>query len=265
MNETVLLSTDGPIAILTFNRPAVLNALNREMVEGLAAALDRVEASPDLRVVILRGAGNGFMAGGDIKFFTELTGLTATQRRQQFERFIEGVHPTILRVRRLRQPVIASVHGACAGIGMSFMMACDLAIAAEGSVFTLAYIHLGVSPDGGSTFFLPRHVGAKRAMEIAMLGDRFDAGKAIELGLVNAVVPAEALAERTMALARRLAQGPADALAGTKRLLNRSLDSPLPVQLQAEAESFASCAATGDFTEAVAAFVQKRPPRFGER
>jgi len=265
MNDTVLLSTDGPIATLTLNRPAVLNAINREMVEGLAAALDRVEASPDLRVVVLRGAGNGFMAGGDIKFFTELTGLAPSERRRQFERFIEVVHPAILRLRRLNQPVIASVHGACAGIGMSLMMACDLALAAAGSVFTLAYIHLGVSPDGGSTFFLPRHVGAKRAMEIAMLGDRFDAAKALELGLVNEVLPAAALGERTMALARRLAQGPADALAGTKRLLNRSLDAPLPVQLQAEAESFASCAATGDFTEAVAAFVEKRPPRFGKR
>ena len=140
--------------------------------------------------------------------------------------------------------MIASVHGACAGIGMSLMMACDLAVAAEGSVFTLAYVHLGVSPDGGSTFFLPRHVGAKRAMEIAMLGDRFDAAKA---------------------LARRLAQGPADALAATKRLLNRSFDAPLPAQLQAEAESFASCAATEDFNEAVAAFIAKRPPRFGGR
>jgi 2-(1,2-epoxy-1,2-dihydrophenyl)acetyl-CoA isomerase len=265
MNDTVLLSTDGPIATVTFNRPPVLNALNREMVAGLAHALDRLDADDKLRVVILRGAGNGFMAGGDIKFFTELTGLAATERRQQFERFIDGVHPTIVRLRRLRQPVIASVHGACAGIGMSFMMACDLAVAAAGSVFTLAYIHLGVSPDGGSTFFLPRHVGAKRAMEIAMLGDRFDAAKALELGLVNEVVPADALGDRTVALARRLAQGPADALAGTKRLLNRSLDAPLPVQLQAEAESFASCAATGDFTEAVAAFVEKRPPRFGAR
>ena len=265
MNDTVLLSTDGPVATLTFNRPQVLNALNREMVEGLARALDRLEADEKARVLILRGAGNGFMAGGDIKFFTELTGLTAAERRQQFERFIDSVHPTILRLRRLRQPVIASVHGACAGIGMSFMMACDLAVAAAGSIFTLAYVHLGVSPDGGSTFFLPRHVGAKKAMEIAMLGDRFDAAKALELGLVNEVVPPDALGERTTALARRLAQGPADALAGTKRLLNRSFDAPLAVQLQAEAESFANCAATGDFTEAVAAFVEKRPPRFGAR
>jgi 2-(1,2-epoxy-1,2-dihydrophenyl)acetyl-CoA isomerase len=265
MNDTVLLSTDGPIATLTLNRPQVLNAINREMVEGVGVALDRIEASPEIRVVVVKGAGNGFMAGGDIKFFTELTGRAPAERRRQFERFIEVVHPTILRLRRLRQPVIASVHGACAGFGMSLMMACDLAIAAEGSVFTLAYVHLGVSPDGGSTFFLPRHVGAKRAMEIALLGDRFDAAKALALGLVNELVPAAALAERTKALADRLAQGPAEALAGTKRLLNHALDAALPVQLQAEAESFANCAATGDFTEAVAAFVAKRPPHFGGR
>jgi 2-(1,2-epoxy-1,2-dihydrophenyl)acetyl-CoA isomerase len=159
--------------------------------------------------------------------------------------------------------VIASVHGAVAGFGMSLLMAADLALASAESVFTLAYVRLGTSPDGGSTFFLPRHVGSKRAMEIALLGDRFDAAKALQWGLVNEVVPAAELGPRTAALAERLSQGPAAALAATKRLLARSLDATLETQLQAEAEGFAQCTATPDFVEGVAAFIGKRPPRFG--
>jgi 2-(1,2-epoxy-1,2-dihydrophenyl)acetyl-CoA isomerase len=173
------------------------------------------------------------------------------------------MHPVVLRLRRLRQPVIAGVQGACAGFGMSLLMACDLAIATEESFFTLAYIHLAVSPDGSSTFFLPRHVGAKKAMEVALLGDRFDAATARALGLVNWVVPAAALGERLSALAARLVQGPAEAQAQTKRLLSHSLDQTLDAQLQAELEAFALCTASSDFPEAVAAFVEKRPPRFG--
>ncbi len=265
MNDTVLFSEEAGIVTLTLNRPKVLNALNGEMVEGLVAAFDRVEGSGKARVVVVKGSGNGFLAGGDIKFFTELMGLSPTERRLRFERFIQDVHPVIVRMRRLRQPIIASVHGPCAGFGMSLMMACDLAIASADSIFTLAYIHLGVSPDGGSTFFLPRHVGAKKAMEIALLGDRFDAATAASWGLVNQVVPAAELAERTAALAKRLAQGPAEALAATKRLLAGSLNATLDSQLQAEAEAFSGCAATGDFPEAVDAFVNKRPPRFATR
>ena len=165
MNDTVLYESQAGIATLTFNRPKVLNALDAGMREGLELALDRVEADPALRVVVLRGAGGGFMAGGDIKFFTEITALPPAERTRRFEKFIHHVHPTIVRMRRLRVPLVASVHGPVAGIGMSFLMACDLAIVAEDSFYTLAYCHLGTSPDGGSTFFLPRTLGMKRAIE----------------------------------------------------------------------------------------------------
>jgi 2-(1,2-epoxy-1,2-dihydrophenyl)acetyl-CoA isomerase len=242
-----------------------MNALDASMREGLEAAVDRVEADPDVRVVVLKGAGGGFMAGGDIKFFTEITQLAPAERTRRFEKFIHHVHPLILQLRRLRQPLIASVHGPVAGIGMSFLMASDLAIAAEDSFYTLAYCHLGTSPDGGSTFFLPRTLGMKRAMEVALLGDRFDAKTALALGLVNWVVPAAELGDRTAVLARRLASGPAEAYAGTKQLLNQSLGSSLETQLQAEAETFAHCTGTEDFVEGVAAFIAKRPPKFQGR
>jgi 2-(1,2-epoxy-1,2-dihydrophenyl)acetyl-CoA isomerase len=265
MNDTVLYESAAGVATLTFNRPKVINALDATMREGLEAALDRLEADAAVRVVVLEGAGGGFMAGGDIKFFTELTPLAPDERARRFESFIHHVHPLIIRLRRLRAPVVASVHGPVAGIGMSFLMACDLAIAADDSLYTLAYCHLGTSPDGGSTFFLPRTLGMKRAMEVALLGDRFDAKTALAWGLVNWVVPAAELPERTAALARRLASGPAEAYVGTKRLLQQSLGTSLESQLQAEAENFARCTGTEDFVEGVAAFIAKRPPKFQGR
>jgi len=265
MDDSMLYAAENGVVTLTFNRPKVLNAIDSGMTQGFERALDRLEREADARVVVLRGAGGGFMAGGDIKFFTELTPLSPAERRQRFERFIHHVHPLIIRLKRLPTPVIASVHGPVAGIGMSFLMAADLAIAAEDAFFTLAYVHLGTSPDGGSTFFLPRTVGLKRAMQIALLGERFDAKTAHEWGLVNWVVPAAELAERTEALARRIASGPRQAYAATKRLLGGSLGAPLEAQLQAEAEGFAGCTASEDFAEGVAAFVQKRAPQFRGR
>jgi len=262
MNDSVLLAAEAGVATITFNRPKLLNALDTSMVEGLEAALDWIAADERLRVVVLAGGGAGFMAGGDIKMFTGLTRLPAAERQPVFERFIHRFHPVILAMRRLKLPIVARVHGAVAGVGMSLMMACDLAIASEDSYYTLAYCHLGTTPDGGSSWFLPRHVGSKKAMEIALLGDRFDAAAALRLGLVNEVVPAAELDARVAALARRLAAGPREAYARTKRLLQAASSASLADQLAAEAENFAACAATGDFAEGVDAFIAKRPPRF---
>src|SRR6266851_8156720 len=264
MEDPVLLRIDGAVATITLNRPQVLNALDATMVDGLAAAIERVESASGLRVVVLAGAGAGFMAGGDIRGFKDVMQLPPAEKRAYFERFIHRVHPAIIAMRRLPLPIVARVHGAVAGIGMSLMLAADLAIAAEDAIFTLAYCHLGTSPDGGSTFFLPRHVGSKKAMEIALLGDRFDAAEALRLGLVNSVVPAAELDGRIEALAARLARGPREAYAAAKRLLNQSALVSLETQLQAEAENFAACAATPDFAEGIAAFLAKRPPQFGK-
>jgi 2-(1,2-epoxy-1,2-dihydrophenyl)acetyl-CoA isomerase len=264
MDEPVLLRLADGIATITLNRPTVLNALDEAMVDGLTAALERIEASAEARVVVLEGAGAGFMAGGDIRAFQAVMDRSPAEKRVFFERLIHRFHPIIVMLRRLPVPVVARVHGAVAGAGMSLMMACDLALAAEDAVFTLAYCHLGTSPDGGATYFLPRHVGSKKAMEIALLGDRFDAATALRLGLVNSVVPAAELDDRVAALAARLARGPRAAYAATKRLLNQSAGSALDAQLQAEAEHFVACAATADFAEGVAAFLGKRPAGFGK-
>jgi 2-(1,2-epoxy-1,2-dihydrophenyl)acetyl-CoA isomerase len=264
MNDSVLYAVADGVATITLNRPEVMNAIDRPMAEGLRAAIDRIEGDAAVRAVVIQGAGRAFMAGGDIKFFTEVTGLSPEERSRHFQHFIDvEVHPLLLRLRRMRLPVVARVHGAVAGFGVSLMLNCDLAYASPDTVFTLAYIRLGTSPDGGSTFFLPRHVGAKRAMEIALLGDRFDAEMALSLGLVNAIVPDDALDEHVASIAERLARGPSEALAQTKQLLSTSLDRTLEEQLHAEGEAFTRCAATADFVEGVAAFIAKRPPHFG--
>jgi 2-(1,2-epoxy-1,2-dihydrophenyl)acetyl-CoA isomerase len=160
------------------------------------------------------------------------------------------------------QPVVASVRGAAAGFGLSLLCACDLAIASHDSYFTAAYRNLGVTPDGGLSYALPRLVGSKKAMEILLLGERFGADEALRLGLVNRVVPDAELERATTALATALAAGPSLATRNGKRLIRQSLSQPLSVQLDAEAVSFAACAATTDFTEGVRAFLEKRPPNF---
>jgi 2-(1,2-epoxy-1,2-dihydrophenyl)acetyl-CoA isomerase len=264
-SESVLLDVADRVATITLNRPDVLNALDSGMVDGLRSAIERIAADSAVGAVVLAGAGKGFMAGGDVKWFNASRELPSAERSARFERLIHEVHSTLLLLRRLPLPVVARVHGPAAGFGLSLVLASDLAIAADDAMFTLAYCHLGTSPDGGSTWFLPRHVGLKKAMEIALLGDRFGAPDALRLGLVNAVVPAAELQSRVAVLAARLAAGPTRAYAATKRLLLESLDNSLETQLHREAESFALCAGTEDFVEGITAFAEKRKPRFTGR
>jgi len=262
MSDLVLIDRGEGIATLTFNRPKALNALDLAMARALADALAGVESDPSVRVVILRGEG-AFMAGGDVKGFHAAALKGPAQVQAAVSELIETAHRSIALLERMRQPVLASVEGAAAGIGLSLMLATDLVIAAEGTRFTLAYSKIGTSPDGSSTWTLPRIVGPKKAMEIALLSDMFDAAEALRLGLVNRVVPRDELAAETRALAQRLAQGPAHALARTKALLRESLSNDLATQLERERESFVDCAGTPDFAEGVAAFSEKRAARFG--
>ncbi|MSO74794.1 MAG: enoyl-CoA hydratase [Alphaproteobacteria bacterium] len=265
MSEIVGVEIENAVATITLNRPEALNALNIELAKALADAVLGVEVDEGVRCVVIRGAGGHFMAGGDLKFFKATLNEPAGERRRFFRAMVETVHPTMIALRRMNKPVIASVEGAAAGFGMSLMLACDLAIAAENAYFSLAYVNIGTSPDGSGTFFLPRAVGLRRAMEIALLGERFDAKRALELALINRVVSTEALGAETEKLARRLANGPTLAIAATKQLLNRSLEVPLEAQLEAEAASFSACAASEDFVEGINAFIEKRKPAYRGR
>jgi 2-(1,2-epoxy-1,2-dihydrophenyl)acetyl-CoA isomerase len=259
---TVTYEVSDHVARLTLNRPQSLNALNLDMIEDLRLASARAEVDPAVRALLVTGAGEHFMAGGDLKWFREQLALPPQERQPLFERTISDVHQTTLQLRRCGKPVVAAVRGAVAGFGLSLMLAADLALAAEDAYFTLAYSNIALSPDGGATWSLPRTVGIKRSMEIALLGDRFDAAQALAWGLVNRVVPGDELMPQAERLAQRLAAGPAEALASTKSLINASLNTSLAEQLHGEQRAFAACGVNADFGEGLAAFFEKRRPRF---
>lgn len=257
-DQPVLLKIDGPIARIVFNRPKVLNALSVAAAEAFFAACKRVAADNAIRVVIIAGEGRAFMAGGDVSAF----GGPVEESRARIRTIMDPLHDGLEILAGLPQPVIASLHGPVAGAGASIAFATDLAIAADNVVFNLAYSKLGTSPDGSSTFSLPRLVGLRKAMEIALMSDNFDVTEALRLGLVNKVVPAAELAAETDKLARRFAEGPTFAYGQTKALLRGSLDRDMHDQMIAEGDAFRACMGTADFAEGVGAFLGKRAPTF---
>jgi len=262
MSDSVLLTTDGGIATVTLNRPDRLNAIDLEMANALRDIMLNVERDPSIRAVVLKGAGKGFVAGGDVQEFQQKLG-------DNLDRLVldmtHGLHDAAIAIHRMGKPVIASVHGPCAGGGFSLAMACDLIIAADNAMFTLAYSMIAASPDGSSTYFLPRLIGRHKALELIYLSDRFSSDKAAELGLINFVVPEADLAAETEKLAARLAAGPTLAYAKAKALVNRSLASGIADQLDAESQNIAASSLTEDFAEGVTAFVEKRKPTFEGR
>jgi 2-(1,2-epoxy-1,2-dihydrophenyl)acetyl-CoA isomerase len=257
---TVTLQRRGAVATIELDRPDAMNAWNRELGEELRSVLERTAADADVRAVVITGAGRAFSAGADLKD----TGFSTTPEGHPDVRaaLTERYHPIITGIREMPKPVIAAVNGAAAGIGCSLALACDLVIAAEAAYFLLAFVNIGLVADGGSSLLIPARVGFARATEMAMLGERVPAAKALEWGLVNRVVPADALRAEADALADRLAAGPTRSYAGTKRQLNAWLYSRMHEQLELEASIQQEMAASGDFAEGVTAFIEKRPARF---
>jgi 2-(1,2-epoxy-1,2-dihydrophenyl)acetyl-CoA isomerase len=258
MTTTVILERRGACATITLNRPERMNALDAAMMRDLDAATREVAEDGSVRAVMLRGAGRSFMSGGDVAMFHAEGAALAGK----FEAIAGVFHASVKRLRTMPKPVLACVQGAAAGGGLSAMLACDLAIAAKDAYFSLAYAGIGTSPDGGSTFTLPRIVGMRKALELAFLPERFDAQTALSLGLVNWVVENDELEARAREILERLASGPTFAYARTKALFNETWERPMAAQLEAELAAFARCAATADFAEGVGAFVAKRKPGF---
>ncbi len=257
------VKTSGGVATLTMNRPQARNALSMEMRSQLSQALHEAEFDDAVRCVVLQGAGEHFMAGGDVKNMHEyLNSHDKNEVQSYFLQRIHDLHTIMFSMRRMPKPVIAKVRGAAAGAGVSLAAACDLVIASEDAFFTLAYCHIGTSPDGSSSFHLPRAIGIKRTLEMTLLGDRLSAQKMSDMGLVNFVVPTDALDDECDKLASRLASGPTFVYGQAKKLMYRSLENEFESQLQMEAECFAECAKRNDYREGVAAFVEKRKANF---
>jgi len=254
----LLLTRDGAIAHIRFNRPKVLNAIDSASAAAFLEACKSIAADASVRVVVISGEGRAFMAGGDIAQFRDDPASIP-------DTLIGPLHEALQILAALPAPVIASLQGAVAGAGMSLALACDLAIAADNVRFNLAYVNLGTSCDLGASWSLPRIVGLRRALEIALLSDAIDATEALRLGLVNRVVAADALAEETQRLAQRLASGAPIAQGMLKKLMRAASGNDFQTQLNLEQVGFATCSATSDFAEAVDAFLSKRAPHYTGR
>ena len=250
-------SHDGAVLTITLNRPDVLNAFDRAMHEGLAGALKEAR-DPEVRAVVLTGAGRGFCVGQDLNEFREAPGDIA-------ERLRAGYHPNVLAIRALEKPVIAAVNGAAAGAGLSFACACDIRIASDAATFVPAFINIGLVPDSGSTYSIARLLGPAKAFEWMTSGRRLTAAEAHAWGLVSEVVEADAFPARVGELAADLAAMPTRGIGLTKRLYDRAGESTLEEQLELEAQLQSAATNTEDFREGVAAFLEKREPRFTGR
>ncbi len=250
------LEVAAPIATITLDRPDALNALTVPLKEELLAALTAVGGDPAVRAVVLTGAGRAFCAGQDLRERLEpgATPLEVEIRARY--------NPIVLAMRRLEKPIVAAVNGIAAGAGASLAFACDLRIAAEGASFVLAFGRVGLVPDTGATWLLPRLIGASRATELALTGEALTAAEAERLGLVVRVVPAADVVSEAQALARRLAAMAPRAIALTKRALEATWTASLDEQLETEAELQGLAGASADHAEGIAAFLEKRPPRF---
>jgi 2-(1,2-epoxy-1,2-dihydrophenyl)acetyl-CoA isomerase len=250
----VLTSRDGAVLTITLNRPEVFNAFNAALHAALQAALDEAAAA-DVRAVVITGAGRGFCSGQDLKEFQELPGSIR-------ERLEETYHPNIRRIRALEKPVIAAVNGPCAGAGLSLAAACDIRIAADVATFVPGFIGIGLIPDSGGSWFVHRLLGFARAFEWMTSNRKLTAAEAHAWGLVSEVVDADGFPARTAEFAAAYAELPTRAIGMTKRLFDHGYDATLDEQLELEAELQQAATASADFAEGVAAFLEKRPPRF---
>jgi 2-(1,2-epoxy-1,2-dihydrophenyl)acetyl-CoA isomerase len=257
--ETIIWEQSGAVGRLTLNRPATLNAWTAQFGGELKQVVEAEAADESVRAVLVTGAGRGFSSGADLKAGFEPAEDGMPNIRKELD---ELYHPAIAGVRRLPKPVVAAVNGPAVGIGCSLALACDLVLAAESAYFGLAFVNIGLMPDGGSTALVPPAVGKARAFQMALLGERVPAPQALEWGLVNWVHPDERLMDEANLLVQRLAAGPTRSYASSKLALNNSIYRGFDEQLELEAELQHALGRSPDFIEGAAAFVEKREPVF---
>ena len=258
--ETVTYEFTNTVALVTMNRPDALNALSLQLTLDLGAAF-RQAIADNARAIILTGNGRAFCSGGDLREMQSMW-----EREGRIEAFLEdplgALHDVIRLIRETPIPFVAAVNGVCAGAGVNFALACDIVIAAEDASFREAFVRIGLSPDCGGTFLLPRAVGDKIAAELFMTGDAVSAERAVQIGMINKVVPATQLGVEAAKFAAKLAVGPTGSIGRIKRMLNSSFSNDLTEQLALEHECQIESGKSADFKEGVAAFFDKRPPNF---
>lgn len=259
MGSVVCYEVNQGVGMITLNRPEVLNALTDELLKQLEEALVEAERDRGVRCVLITGAGKGFCAGLDLKeVSTDATGRIDMHVRQDF-------NPLIMKMHQMPKPILAAVGGVAAGAGLSLALAADLRIASDDARFVSAFVRIGLVPDSGASYLLPKLVGVGKAMELALTGDTLGAEEALRIGLVNRVVPRERLQEEAFAWARQLAEGPTYAMGLTKRLIYEGANGSLPEALEREATYQGWAAASADFAEGVRAFLEKRKANFQGR
>lgn len=258
--ETIKYELQENVATITFNRPEALNALSLQLTKDLFSAVQKA-IEDKARAVILTGEGRAFCSGGDLREMQMMW-----QKEGRIEAFMEeplkALHDVILLIRETPIPFLAAVQGVCAGAGTNFALACDLVFAADNATFNEAFVRIGLSPDCGGSFFLPRAVGEKLAAEIFMTGDTLSAERATQIGMINRVVPAENLAEESSKMARKLALAPTASIGRIKQMLNATFSNNLAQQLDLEHKLQIESGKANDFKEGVQAFFEKRPPNF---
>lgn len=260
MFETVRYELNENVATITMNRPDALNALSRQITADLTAAIEKA-VDEEARAVIVTGEGRAFCAGGDLR---EMKLMWESEGR--IEAFLEdplsALHGLITLIRETPVPFIAAVNGVCAGAGSNIALACDIVIAADDAKFNEAFIKIGLSPDCGGSFFLPRAIGEKKATELMMTGDTIGASDALEMGMINRVVPSEMLADESFVMASKLAAAPTAVIGRIKKMMNATFSNTLEQQLELEHRLQLESGRSDDFREGVAAFFEKRPPTF---
>jgi 2-(1,2-epoxy-1,2-dihydrophenyl)acetyl-CoA isomerase len=265
MEPLVLASSANGVGRLTFNRPDQRNAMSPQMLEVFHEKLQELDAQPEVRCIVMDGAGGNFIAGGDIKAWGRLQGKSPAERRDDFTARFSAAAPTARLFDSIAKPLIAAVRGYSVGAGLSFVLGADFVIADKTATLVFGHIRMGLVPDMALTYYLPRVVGERRALQLTLMGSQLDAGRAKELGLVDEVVAPEALEEALAALTAKIIAAPARAVVETKRLMRLSRHNSFDSQFDAEAEGAASCVSEDDFVEAVAAFSERRKPKFGLR
>jgi 2-(1,2-epoxy-1,2-dihydrophenyl)acetyl-CoA isomerase len=256
----VLMERRGPVALITLNRPDLLNALSVSMAKELATTLGKAASDSAIRAIVITGAGRAFSAGGDIAFMKDV--VDRGGKFEDFEPLVGGGPPVVRAIVDADKPVLAAVNGAAAGGGMSLALACDIRWAAENASFGQAFVKIGLHPDWGALYTLPRLVGTSRALELMWTGDLVDASEAHRIGLVSRVLPADRLLQETLAYAERLARGPAIAIAEIKRSIRGALGYSLEEALARELEAQERCWGTADAKEGFRAFLEKREAKF---